>query len=84
MMLCYNVIKDIAMDEYEFVFDNMVSSSGTTVNVLDHHFLSLESEKTNGTTIAATTLRQEKELKRRKLIDYGNNHSVQISESQHS
>ncbi|KAJ1434636.1 Cyclin-like [Sesbania bispinosa] len=73
---CYNVIEDTAREEYESVF-NVNSSSDTPVNVLDEHFLSLESEKTNGTNAAPTTLIHEKDYKRRKITDYGS--TVQFS-----
>ncbi|KAI9075295.1 hypothetical protein K1719_042700 [Acacia pycnantha] len=79
MLQCYSVIRDIAMEGYESVLD-MVSSSDTAVNVLDHHFLSSESERTDGNPAAATTLRQEKDLKRRKINDYGDNLTVHISQ----
>ena len=86
MQDCYNVIQDIAMDDgYESVIDT-VSSLDTAVNVLDHQFVSSESEKTNGThsaaAAAATTLRQEKDIKRKKLgSEYSNNHTAQISQT---
>lgn len=81
VLQCYNVIQGIGMEEgYESVFNAVsISSSITPVNVLDHHFLSSESEKTNGITDAASILRQEKDLKRRKITGYGNNQTVQIS-----
>lgn len=60
---CYNVIQDIAREEYESVF-NVSSSSITPVNVLDEHFVSLESEKTNA--------EEENDFKRRKITEYGN------------
>jgi len=66
VMECYNVIQDIAKEEYESMF-NVHSSSGTPVNVLDENFLSLESEKTNGTNVSHTTMIQEKHFKRRKI-----------------
>ncbi|XP_019437044.1 PREDICTED: putative cyclin-D6-1 isoform X2 [Lupinus angustifolius] len=77
MQQCYNVIPDIAMEEYESVF-NVKSSSETPINVLDQNFLSFESEKTNN-----AALMQGKELnKRRRITDYGNNnHTVHISHS---
>lgn len=68
---CYNVIQDIAKEEYESVL-NINSTSDTPVNVLDEHFLSLESEKTNGVI-------QEQEFKRRKIADYGNKRTVPFS-----
>lgn len=79
ILKCNNVIQNIIMEEYESTFD-LVSCSETPTNVLDRHFLSSESEKTNGTTVAATALGQEKDIKRRKITGYGNNHTVQISE----
>ncbi|CAI8592660.1 unnamed protein product [Vicia faba] len=66
VMQCYNVIQDISKEEYESMF-NANSSSGTPVNVLDENFLSLESEKTNGTNLDPTTMIQEKHFKRRKI-----------------
>ncbi|KAK7324756.1 hypothetical protein VNO77_28572 [Canavalia gladiata] len=71
VLQCYNVIKDIVREEYESLF-NVNSSSDTPVNVLDEHFLSLESEKTNGTNVAPAMI-QEQDFKRRKITDYGNN-----------
>ncbi|CAK8536507.1 unnamed protein product [Lathyrus sativus] len=65
-MECYNLIQDISKEEYESMF-NANSSSGTPVNVLDENFLSLESEKTNGTNLDPTTMIQEKHFKRRKI-----------------
>lgn len=72
---CYNVIHDITREEYESVL-NINSTSDTPVNVLDEHFLSLESEKTNGTNVVVT---QEQDFKRRKTTDYGNNRRVPFS-----
>ncbi|KAL2331768.1 hypothetical protein Fmac_019349 [Flemingia macrophylla] len=69
---CYNVIQDIAMEEYESAL-NINSTSDTPVNVLDEHFVSLESEKTN-------VLIQEQDFKRRKITaDYGNKRTVPFS-----
>lgn len=78
MVQCYNVIQDIAREEYESAAFNIVnSSSETPVNVLDEHFLSLESEKTNVAS-STTLIQQEKDnIKRRKITNYGNN--VQFS-----
>lgn len=75
MVQCYNVIHDITREEYESVL-NINSTSDTPVNVLDEHFLSLESEKTNGTNVVVT---QEQDFKRRKTTDYGNNRTVPFS-----
>ncbi|XP_058773858.1 putative cyclin-D6-1 isoform X1 [Vicia villosa] len=66
VMQCYNVIQEIYKKEYESMF-NANSSSGTPVNVLDENFLSLESEKTNGTNLDPTAMIQEKHFKRRKI-----------------
>jgi cyclin D6 len=64
-------MQEIAMDGYRSQFD-MVSSSDTPVNVLDQHFSSSESEKTNGTieTISTNSRNKiwaEKDIKRRKI-----------------
>ncbi|KAJ7981376.1 Cyclin [Quillaja saponaria] len=82
MLQCNNVLQDITIKGYESSY-GIVSSSDTAINVLDHQFLSSESEKTNITTkaIAATSLR-ETDIKRRKISDYGSNHMVQISQIQ--
>lgn len=74
---CYNVIQDISREEYESVL-NINSTSDTPVNVLDEHFLSLESEKTNGTSFASTVI-QEQDFKRRKITDYVNKRRVPFS-----
>ncbi|KAK4255431.1 hypothetical protein QN277_008434 [Acacia crassicarpa] len=79
ILKCNNVIQDVTMEGYEPAFD-WVSSSETPINVLDHNFLSSESEKTNSTTITASTLRQERDLKRRKIAGYGNSHALQSSQ----
>ncbi|KAK7272330.1 hypothetical protein RJT34_28854 [Clitoria ternatea] len=75
VLQCYDIIQDIAREDYESVF-NVNSSSDTPVNVLDEHFLSLESEKTN----VAPTMIQEQDLKRRKTTGYGKNHTVPFSQ----
>ncbi|CAL0323671.1 unnamed protein product [Lupinus luteus] len=81
MQQCYNVIPDIAMDEYESVF-NVNSSSETPINVLDQNFLSFESEKTNGINNPAVMQVKELSDNRRRITDYGNNnHTVHISHS---
>lgn len=73
MLQCYKVIQDIAMEGYESVLE-MVSSSDTAVNVLDHHFLSSESERTDGNLAAHNH-------KRTKITHFAdNNHSVHISQ----
>ncbi|KAK7312759.1 hypothetical protein VNO77_36869 [Canavalia gladiata] len=78
---CYKVIQDIATEEeYDESVLNAVSRSDTPVNVLDHHFLSSESEKTKGITVPDSPLRQEKDLKRRKITGYyGNNPTIHNS-----
>ncbi|KAF8391433.1 hypothetical protein HHK36_023738 [Tetracentron sinense] len=73
---CCNVMQDIAMDGYESVFDIM-SSSDTPVNVLDRHCWSSESEKTTSSTITA-----ERDIKRRKISDFCNDSTFQISQIQ--
>ncbi|XP_020215138.1 putative cyclin-D6-1 [Cajanus cajan] len=76
---CYKVIQDIAIEEeYESAL-NGVSRSETPINVLDHHFLSSESEKTNGIIVADSPLRQEGDLKRRKITGCGNNPTIHNS-----
>ncbi|KAL9297645.1 hypothetical protein ACSQ67_023541 [Phaseolus vulgaris] len=76
---CYKVIQDIAIEEeYESAL-NGVSRSDTPINVLDHHFLSSESEKSNGITVADSPLRQERDLKRRKITPCGNNPTIHNS-----
>lgn len=81
MLQCYNVLQDIAIEEENETLFNADSSSDTPVNVLDHHFMSSESEKTNGITVvdAASPLRQEKDIKRRKITGCGNNPTSQNS-----
>ncbi|XP_061946624.1 putative cyclin-D6-1 [Populus nigra] len=71
LLQCYNAMQEIAMDGYRSQFD-MVSSSDTPVNVLDQHFSSSESEKTNGTietmsTNSSNKIWAEKDIKRRKI-----------------
>jgi cyclin D6 len=71
LLQCYNAMQEIAMDGYRSQFD-MVSSSDTPVNVLDQHFSSSESEKTNGTIETISTnisnkIWAEKDIKRRKI-----------------
>ncbi len=73
-------MQDIVIDGYESVFD-MVSSSVTPVNVLDQQFSSAESEKTNA-IITSSTLRSERDIKRRRIIGYCDNLTVQISRIQ--
>lgn len=80
---CYKVIQDRAIEEeYESAL-NGVSRSDTPVDVLDHHFLSSESEKTNGITLAddhdSPLRQQERDLKRRKITACGNNPTIHNS-----
>lgn len=81
LLQCYNAMQDIVIDGYESVFD-MVSSSVTPVNVLDQQFSSTESEKTNGTITSSSTSRSERDIKRRRIIGYCDNLTVQISRIQ--
>uniref|UniRef100_A0A2N9IYT7 B-like cyclin n=1 Tax=Fagus sylvatica TaxID=28930 RepID=A0A2N9IYT7_FAGSY len=80
LLQCYSAMQDIVIDGYESVFD-MVSSSVTPVNVLDQQFSSAESEKTNA-IITSSTLRSERDIKRRRIIGYCDNLTVQISRIQ--
>ncbi|KAF8414011.1 hypothetical protein HHK36_002009 [Tetracentron sinense] len=77
---CCIVMQGIAIDGYESVFD-IASSSDTSVNVLDRHFSSSESEKTTS-SLAATTLRAETDIKRRKISDFCNENAFQLSQIQ--
>ena len=70
---CYKVIQDIAIEEEYSSALNGVSRSDTPINVLDHHFLSSESEKTNGITVANATDSPLGDLKRRKITGCGGN-----------
>lgn len=74
-------MQDIVIDGYESVFD-MVSSAVTPVNVLDQQFSSTESEKTNGTITSSSTSRSERDSKKRRIIGYCDNLTVQISRIQ--
>ncbi|GMY09997.1 putative cyclin-D6-1 [Fagus crenata] len=80
LLQCYSAMQDIVIDGYESVFD-MVSSSVTPANVLDQQFSSAESEKTNA-IITSSTLRSERDIKRRRIIGYCDNLTVQISRIQ--
>ncbi|KAJ6885020.1 cyclin-D6-1 [Populus alba x Populus x berolinensis] len=71
LLQCYNAMQEIAMDGYRSQFD-VVSSSETPANVLDQHFSSSETEKTNGTietisTNSSSKIWAEKDIKRRKI-----------------
>lgn len=81
LLQCSNAMQDIVIDGYESVFD-MVSSSVTPVNVLDQQFSSTESERTNGTISGSSTSRSERDIKRRRIIGYCDNLTVQISRIQ--
>ncbi|XP_077220546.1 putative cyclin-D6-1 [Tasmannia lanceolata] len=61
---CHNLIQDVVMDGYDSMFEIM-SSSDTPVNVLDHHCTSSESEKNSCT-------RSETEITQRKIRDFCN------------
>lgn len=76
-------MQETAMDGYKSQFD-MVSSSDTPVNVLDRHFLSSESENTNGTVVMISSdgsnkTWPEKDIKRRKISALCNDQTVQLS-----
>ncbi|GMN61217.1 hypothetical protein TIFTF001_030298 [Ficus carica] len=79
MAQCYNAMETVLLEEYEPLSD-VVSSSVTPVNVLDQRFSSSESGNynTNGTTI--TTLRVERDIKRRKINHYYDNPAVHVSQ----
>lgn len=77
LLQCYNAVQEMVIDGYESAFDT-VASSVTPLNVLDQHFSSSECGMTHA-TVTATTLGTERDIKRRKLIDYCDNLSVQIS-----
>ncbi|KAL5581884.1 hypothetical protein UlMin_014326 [Ulmus minor] len=82
MSQCYNTMQAIVLEEYETLFE-VVSSSITPVNVLDQQYSSSESGKTNGSstiTGSTTTLRLERDIKRRKINHYCSNQTVQISQ----
>ncbi|KAL5147948.1 putative cyclin-D6-1 [Glycine soja] len=86
---CYKVIQDIAIEEEYSSALNGVSSSDTPINVLDHHFLSSESQKTNGITVANTIAVSSplRDLKRRKITGCGcggNNPTIHNSRIQFS
>ncbi|PQM41394.1 putative cyclin-D6-1 [Prunus yedoensis var. nudiflora] len=80
MLQCYSAMQDIVADGFDSVLE-MVSSSVTAANVLDHNFSSsAESGKT--TVTGMTTLRLERDMKRRKISEYCKDHRVQISQIQ--
>uniref|UniRef100_A0A2P2J6N4 B-like cyclin n=2 Tax=Rhizophora mucronata TaxID=61149 RepID=A0A2P2J6N4_RHIMU len=85
MFECCDAMQDIAMEGYEsaLAFET-VASLDTPVNVLDRHFSSTESEEASRTiTSSRTSLRAEKDTKRRRMNGYCNNQSVQLSHIQH-
>lgn len=80
MLQCYSAMQDIVADGFDSVLE-MVSSSVTAANVLDHNFSSsAESGKT--TVTGLTPLRLERDMKRRKISEYCKDHRVQISQIQ--
>ncbi|XP_010035645.2 putative cyclin-D6-1 [Eucalyptus grandis] len=62
LLHCYNEMQDAATEGFESALD-VHSSSDTPINVLDHHFSCSDSEMTN---VAASTVRSQRSLKRRK------------------
>lgn len=68
LFACYNLMQEAVMDCYGSVVFDRVSSSDTPVNVLDHHCLSSESERTS--SCSSAILISEAEIKRRKVGDF--------------
>ncbi|XP_050103698.1 putative cyclin-D6-1 isoform X2 [Malus sylvestris] len=78
MLQCYSAMQDIVVDGFDSVLERVCSSFVTPANVLDHTFSSsAESGKTTVTSIS--TLRLERDLKRRKNSEYCKDHRLQIS-----
>ncbi|XP_018501927.2 putative cyclin-D6-1 isoform X2 [Pyrus x bretschneideri] len=66
MLQCYSAMQGIVVDGFDSILERVCSSVVTPANVLDHTFSSsAESGKTRVTSI--TTLRMERDLKRRKI-----------------
>lgn len=82
LMSCYSIINDIAIGGYISV-SGVAGSSETPVNVLDRHCLSYESE-VNTTSTEATTgmVRVETGVKRRRIGDFCNEKTFQLSQIQ--
>ncbi|KAK9924655.1 hypothetical protein M0R45_033009 [Rubus argutus] len=80
LLQCYNCMQDSVVDGYDSVLE-VVSSSVTPANVLDHTFSSsAESGRTTVTSI--TTLRVERDIKKRKISEYCKDHdhrAIQIN-----
>ncbi|KAG2712343.1 hypothetical protein I3760_04G120600 [Carya illinoinensis] len=79
LLQCYNAMQDIVMDGYVSVFDQ-ASSSITPVSVLKQQFSSSEYGETDGTT-PTTTIRsaEMRDVKRRKIINYCDNLTIQVN-----
>ncbi|KAL6135328.1 hypothetical protein ACLB2K_067556 [Fragaria x ananassa] len=76
LLQCYNCMQDSVVDEYDSVLE-MVSSSVTPANVLDQTFSSsAESGRTTVTSI--TTLKLERDIKRRKISEYCKDHHDRV------
>ncbi|KAM6549148.1 hypothetical protein CsatB_020824 [Cannabis sativa] len=75
LLHCYNALQAVVLEEYESVSE-AVSSTVTPVNVLDQIFSSSESGKSN----TVTTLRLERDIKRRKISHYCHNQTVHVSQ----
>ncbi|XP_050384066.1 putative cyclin-D6-1 [Argentina anserina] len=76
LLQCYYCMQDRVVDEYDSVLE-MVSSSVTPANVLDHTFSS--SADTGTTTVTSiTTLKLERDIKRRKVSDCCNKHHHRV------
>ncbi|PPD79904.1 hypothetical protein GOBAR_DD23170 [Gossypium barbadense] len=77
MLQCCNWMQEMEKEgeQSESVDEIMASSSNTPVNVLDQHFSCWESE------IAADATKTD--MKRRRINDYPDNHSVHFSQLQH-
>ncbi|KAK4777390.1 hypothetical protein SAY87_017577 [Trapa incisa] len=79
---CYGAIQETTMEGgYEQVFE-VVSSSGTPINVLDLQCsASVSGATTGGTSPASDSVTSERLLKRMRREDLVSNHTVQISQS---
>lgn len=82
LMSCYSIIDDIAIDGYISV-PSVAGSTETPVNVLDRHCLSYESEvNTTSTEATAGMGRVETGIKRRRIGDFCNEKTFQLSQIQ--
>ncbi|XP_062106235.1 putative cyclin-D6-1 [Humulus lupulus] len=78
LLHCYNALQAVVLEEYESVSE-AISSTVTPVNVLDQIFSSSESGNTNGKS-TVTTLRLERDIKRRKISHYCHKQTVHVSQ----